>query len=231
MSTSGFSEFFRFFNSVIVGKLDSSDDEINTFMKSDSLMDAVSAEVTEGLMNISTQIDQSALIAKEIIVKCNTPRLLDYHLEPLGKRKTWYGADIKQDECVRFGCCYDVNQSSDVTFRALNNISTEQHQELWNKIKQRIEHQVHMTVTDNDNGVKSLSETLNRNEVKNVAVTQIRKHITNEINTNIENKQTIIIEHESPLRCIHGCSGPQTAGNINQNANIQILIYNIKFYL
>ena len=220
--------FFGFFNSVVLGRAPGSgSSDITNFIKSDSNMEAVSAVVTEKLMNISQQIDQGALVDKKIIVKCNNNQLTDYHKEPLPILRTWYGAEIKESKCVRYGCCYDVDQSTSITFRAINEIKTEHYEELWNDIKQNIEHNVEATITDIGSGVKTISETLNDNSVKNVCLRNIEKHITNQIKTDIEVEQIITVESESPLRCINSCDESPTAGIINQNANIQVTSQNI----
>ena len=222
--------FFGFFNDVILGKRESKPDpsDITTILRSQSTMSALSASVQNKLLEFTSIIDQNVVDNKDINISCDNSRdLQDYHLEPLPKLKTWTGKEINQTECVRWGCCYDVNQETKITLHAISEITTDQGREMWNHIKQDLEHKVNMEVTGFSSGETSLSETLNHNAVSSFCIENIRNNVRNMINNDIDSNQVINIKNRAPLPCINRCNEPPTAGIINQNSNIQILSQNI----
>jgi len=222
-----FKEFTTFFSNIIVGYSDddSTEKQIPSIIESSSVMDSLSAKVSETIGKYENEIYQNFTSDQKIIVDCGSEKLSDWHLKERGEQYTWYGKLIQNSGCVQFGCCYDINQTANIKMSAINQTTVENHQEMFNEIKQTLSNEVSLVVGNTDSSLEILNSAMN--EVQSASIEHIRKHLENVTSQDIENSQEIVVKSLSPLRCKNSCNQPPTAGYINQSLNVEIAAENI----
>ena len=230
MGDSVFDEFIDFFNSILIGYPSSNDnkdenDEVLNIIQSESIMEAASAKISSSLKKFTQTIEQNVYADKSITIDCGIDKLTDWHLQPKGKNFTWYGAEIPNSSCIKYGCCYDVNQTAKIRLSAINKTETKDHQALFNTITQEMKNEVKMVLGDNSKPLKMLNSAIN--EVKSVSVSNIKKSLENSSLTDVQSSQNIEIISLSPLRCKNKCSEPASAGYVDQALNVEIAVNNI----
>ena len=191
-------EFLDFFNDLIAGKnIDSaSSEEVLNTIQSESTMEAVSLKLNTTFKKFTQTTEQNLYANKKITIDCGVDKLTDWHLKPKGQRYTWFGEKIPHTACIKYGCCYDVTQTANISLSAINETTTSDHQEMWNTVKQEMLNQVKLTLGDNlgDNNrqLKILNSAMN--QVKDLSVSNIKKVLENASSVNIEGGQNIKIK-------------------------------------
>ena len=222
-----FKEFTTFFSNVVVGYSDDdgTNQQVPSIIESSNVMDSLSAKVSETIGKYENSIYQNFTSDQKIIVDCGSEKLTNWHLKPRGEQYTWYGQKIPNSGCVQYGCCYDINQTANIKMSAINETTVENHQEMFNEIKQTLSNEVSLVVGDTDSSLDILNSAMN--EVESTSIEHIRKHLENITSQDIENSQEIIVKSFAPLRCKNTCNQPPTAGYINQSLNVEIAAENI----
>jgi hypothetical protein len=220
-------EFFTFFNDLIIGSSESSDsdDEIIGIIESSSVMNSLSAVVSRTISQYENSIIQDFNSDQKIVVDCGSARLTPWHLKKRGKKYNWLGEEIPNSGCVNFGCCYDITQTADIKLSAINETTVENHQQMFNVIKQELTNQVSMVVGLEERSLNILNAALN--EVETISVDHIRKHLRNITGQDLVSSQEINVIPLSPLRCKNSCGEDPTAGFINQSLNVEVAAENI----
>lgn len=224
-------EFLYFFNDLIAGKNigSASNDEVLNTIQSESTMEAVSLKLNTTFKKFTQTTEQNLYANKKITIDCGVDKLTDWHLKPKGQRYTWFGEKIPNTSCIKYGCCYDVTQTANISLSAINETTTSDHQEMWNTVKQEMLNQVKLTLGnnlgDNDSKLQVLNSAMN--QVKDLSVSNIKKVLENASSINLESEQDINIISLSPIRCINKCSEPPTAGSVEQSLNVEIATNNI----
>tara|TARA_B100001094_G_C18096369_1_gene753234 strand:- start:306 stop:1310 length:1005 start_codon:yes stop_codon:yes gene_type:complete len=227
MSENIFEEFLDFFNSLLIGYSENKgdNDEVLNQIQSSSMMEALSLSLTNTLKNFTNTIEQNVYADKTITVDCGSDKLTAWHLKPMGQKYTWYGAKIPNTSCIKYGCCYDVIQTANVSLSAINVTNTNDYKGLWTNIRQEMTNQVTMTLGDNDQRLQILNQAMN--EVEAVSITKIQRILENFSLSEIESIQEITFTSLSPLRCKNRCDEPPSAGFIEQSLNVEIATNNI----
>ena len=220
-------EFITFFNNVIVGSEKSSgtEDQIPAIIESNTVMDSLSAKVSNTISKYENSIQQNFNSDQKIVVDCSSEKLTDWHLKKMGKEYDWLGREIPNSGCVKFGCCYDITQTANIKLSAINETTIENHQEMMNEIKQELLSQVSLVVGEADSSLDILTSATN--EVTSISIENIRKHLKNLTEQDVEGGQEIVVKALSPLRCKNKCNQYPTAGFINQSLNVEIAAENI----
>jgi len=220
-------EFITFFNNVIVGSAEKNEteDQIPAIIESDTVMDALSAKVSNSISKYENSIQQDFNSDQKIVVDCGSDKLTEWHLRKRGKTYNWLGGEIPGSGCVKFGCCYDITQTANVKLSAINQTTVENHQEMMNEIKQELTSQVSMVVGEADSSMEILTSAVNK--VESVSVEHIKKHLKNITDQDVVSSQEIVVKSLSPLRCKNQCNQAPTAGFINQSLNVEIAAENI----
>jgi hypothetical protein len=220
-------EFITFFNNLIVGSSEKTEieDQITAIIESNTVMDALSARVSNVISQYENTIIQDLNSDQKIVVDCGSDRLTDWHLKRRGKTYNWLGNEMPNSGCVKFGCCYDITQTTNVKLSAINETTVEDHQQMMNEIKQELTNQVSMVVGEADSSMEILNRAIN--EVDSISVATISKHLENITGQDLENSQEIRVKSLSPLRCKNQCNQAPTAGFINQSLNVEIAAENI----
>lgn len=224
------SRFFTFFQNVIVGSEEKSDDEDNmqkalSIIESSNTMESVSLVVSEKVLDYENNVIQTINTNQKVEVDCGSYRLNSWHLEERDKKYTWNGKEIPYSGCVQFGCCYDIDQKAAIKLFSNNQISSVQHDELYSSITQKIVNDVEVVVGSDDKSLRVLNKVINENKDYSLSVIERNFRNMNEIDTS--NDQKIIIKSLRPLRCKNKCHEKPTAGRINQYINLDIAIENI----
>ena len=141
------------------------------------------------------------------------------------KKYTWTGKEIPYSGCVQFGCCYDIDQKSEIKLFSNNQITSVQHDELYSNITQQIVNDVEVVVGSEDKSLKVLNKVINESKDCSLSVIERTFRNMNEINTS--NNQTVVIKSLRPLRCKNKCHEKPTAGRVNQYINLDIAVENI----
>ena len=220
-------DFFTFFNEVMVGntKDESEDNPILSTLQSESTMYNLNQVVQNKLMTYTSNIEQNVRADQKIVIDCGSDKLEEWHIKNRNEEYTWYGKKIPYSGCPQFGCCYDVTQKSQIKLIAINETTTENHTEMWNTVRQKLEQEVSATVGNNPNQIGAFTE--NMNVVANSVIENIKTIMDQASNVDYENSDIIQVKSKSPLRCINKCNEPPTAGEINQYLNIEIISQNI----
>ncbi len=224
-----FGEFFDFFNAVILGPPSDDEgsdrDEIVASLQSRSIMENLNQVIQRKVMEYSSTIEQSVSANQSITIDCGTDKLTPWHLQIRNEKYTWYGKKIPNSGCPQFGCCYDVTQQSQVKLVAINETTIENHTEMWNEIRQELENEVSVTVSDSNSQLSALTTSINAvatSNIENIKTTMDQAH-----NVDVETSNEIVIQSITPLRCVNECDEPPTAGVINQYLNVEIISQNI----
>ena len=226
MSKTIFEEFFDFFNNLLVGySKEDTDDNISALLQSESMMEALSLKLSNSMKRFSQTIDQDVIADKNITIDCGSDRLTSWHLTPRGQKYTWYGKEIPNTACIKYGCCYDVSQTSNIELSAINETKVEDHQELFTDISLEMKNKVSATIGESSQQLEVLDSAIN--EVKDITITNIKKIMENATKATANIEQNIEITSLSPLRCKNQCGEPATAGYIEQSLNIEIINNNI----
>jgi len=219
-------EFFTFFNDLIIGSSERSDsDEIIGIIESSSVMSSLSAVVSRTISQYENSIIQDFNSEQTIVVDCGSARLTEWHLKKRGKKYNWLGEEIPNSGCVMFGCCHDITQTADIKLSAINETTVENHQQMFNVIKQELINQVSMVVGAEERSLNILNAALN--EVETISVEHIRKHLRNITEQDLVSSQEVEVISLSPLICKNRCDEPPTAGLVNQSLNVEIAAENI----
>ena len=227
MGDSVFEEFLDFFNSLLIGsstKDDGTNDVLN-IIQSESVMEASSAKLSNTLKKFTQVSEQNIYADKKITIDCGKDKLTDWHLKPMGQQYTWFGDEIPNTACIKYGCCYDVSQTANISLSSIQETTTSDHEEMWNKVTQEMESKVKMTLGENSKPSLMLNSAIN--EVKSLSLENIKKVLENVSLVDIESKQEIEIIATSPLRCKNRCSEPATAGFVEQSLNVEVAVNNI----
>ena len=227
MSSNVFEEFFNFFNALLIGPPDEEDvnDEVTNTLQSESTMEAISFKLSNTLKKYTNTVEQSVYANKTINIDCGRNKLEAWHLRPGGQKYTWYGAKIPNTSCIKYGCCYDVTQTANISLSSIQETYIEDHKEMFNVIEQEMKSQVQMTIGDNPTPLRVLNSAFN--QVNDVSISNIKKILENLSLTTVESDQTINIISLSPLRCKNKCTEPSSAGFVEQSLNIEIAVNNI----
>tara|TARA_Y100001935_G_scaffold247280_1_gene242995 strand:+ start:10262 stop:11260 length:999 start_codon:yes stop_codon:yes gene_type:complete len=225
---SAFSRFITFFNNVIVGHEKGEENNLEKALatiESTNVMDAVNAVLTNEISNYENNTIQTITSEQTIEVDCGSYRLTDWHLKERGKQYTWYGEEIPYSGCIQFGCCYDIDQKTDIKLLSNNEITKVDHEEMYSKITQTLRSEVESVVGSDDQSLKVLDIAMN--ETKNYSMDIIQKHIQNMNNIEGDYGQKIVIRSLSPLRCKNSCHEKPTGGRVTQFLNVDIATENI----
>ena len=222
-------QFLDFFGAVLYGndpdENDTVSEEIKNIITSDTMMSALVSKVNDRMKQYSQTISDSIVATQNITIDCGTDKLTDWHLRPMVKEYTWYGEEIPGSGCIKYGCCYDISQSSQIRLSSINKTTIEDHQELFTDISQEMKHQVSVTAGPKNEGLKVLNASIN--QVKDSSLSKIKEILDNASETNFETGQDIIIKSIEPLRCVNKCNEPPSAGTVEQSLNIEIVTNNI----
>ena len=227
MGDSVFEEFLDFFNALLVGspsKEDDTDDVLN-IIQSESIMEAASAKLSNTLKKYTQISEQNVYAGKKINIDCGKGKLTDWHLKPMGQKYTWFGDKIPNTSCIKYGCCYDVSQTANISLSSIQETTTSDHEEMWNTVTQEMEAKVKMTLGENSQPMMVLNSAIN--EVKSISLKNIKKVLENLSMNDIDSQQVINITSISPLRCKNRCSEPASAGFVEQSLNVEIAVNNI----
>jgi hypothetical protein len=228
---SEYSRFFTFFQNVIVGTEENSEEESSleralATIESTSTMESINLVITDEISNYENSTIQTVNASQKIEVDCGSYRLSDWHLEKRGKQYTWRGKEVPYSGCVQFGCCYDIDQNVDIKLFSNNEITKIQQDEMFNSITQTLTNEVTAVVgNDQDQALDALNAAIN--ESRNYSLAVIEKHITNMNEIDTTNEQKVVINSLSPLRCKNKCHEKPTAGKVNQYINLDIATENI----
>tara|TARA_Y100000996_G_scaffold239398_1_gene188218 strand:- start:826 stop:1827 length:1002 start_codon:yes stop_codon:yes gene_type:complete len=224
-----FSRFITFFNNVIVGH-EKKEEENNlekalATIESTNVMEAVNATLTNEISNYENSTIQTITSEQTIEVDCGSYRLTDWHLKERGKQYTWYGEEIPYSGCIQFGCCYDIDQKTDIKLLSNNEITKVNHEEMYTTITQTLRSEVESVVGSDDQSLRVLDIAMN--ETKNYSMNIIEKHIKNMNEVEGDSGQKIVIKSLSPLRCKNACHEKPTGGRVTQFLNVDIATENI----
>ena len=121
---------------------------------------------------------------------------------------------------------HDIDQKSGLKLFSNNQITSVQHDELYNI--QQIVNDVEVVVGSEDKSLKVLNKVINESKDYSLSVIERTFRNMNEINTS--NNQTVVIKSLRPLRCKNKCHEKPTAGRVNQYINLDIAVENIIRY-
>ena len=215
-----------FFKDAIWGS-DKADGKSKEIFHSQTVLSSIHSDISN-IMNEHTQsIDENAYSSQKISVNCsaqipNTP----FYTTNTRKRYDFFGNEII-DECSdepEWGCCYDVTQLSNIKLKAINNSVLNDKQTMFNKIKQNVESQVSLTVAGNKN-IKDYQDAVSTSE--SASINNITNILESAINMEVNSDQSVTIESTVPLRCSHRCGEMPSAGNVDQETQIEIYSKNI----
>ena len=136
-------DFITFFNDIIVGKQKEDDDNkcLAVIMSNNSIMTAQEA-VSEIFNQHSQEIDQDILTTQSITVNCGETPLKGYQLE---KEYEYNIFGMKEgDGCIKYGCCYDINQTATSKISAINEDITQKTEKMFNSITSSIKNDVNI---------------------------------------------------------------------------------------
>jgi len=223
-----FEEFLDFFNNLLNGYTPEDEDENNevlNIIQSESTMESISLKLNTVFKKLTNTIEQNVYANQKITIDCGRDKLTDWHLKPMGQKYTWYGAEIPNTKCIKYGCCYDVTQTANISLSAINQTESSDHLEMWNTIQQEMVNQVHLTLGKNSRTLTALNSALNKLKVKSIS--NIKKILENASSIDVESGQGVKIIALSPLRCKNKCTEPASAGFVEQGLNVQIAIDNM----
>ena len=106
-------EFLDFFNNLLNGYTPEDEDENNevlNIIQSESTMESISLKLNTVFKKLTNTIEQNVYADQKITIDCGRGKLTDWHLKPMGQKFTWYGSEIPNTKCIKYGCCYDVTQ-------------------------------------------------------------------------------------------------------------------------
>jgi hypothetical protein len=220
-------DFFTFFNNIIVGheKEKSTVEQVPSIIESNNVMDSLSAKVKNSMAKYENTSMQNFDSGQKITVDCGSDKLTDWHLKKRGEKYTWLGEKIPYTGCIQYGCCYDITQRANIKLSAINETTVEDHQEMYNEIKQELNNQVSLVVGNDPKPMKILNSAMS--QVQSTSIDHIKKHMENISQQDVEGDQEIIVKSLSPLRCKNQCNQKPTAGYINQSLNVEITAENI----
>ena len=115
-------EFLDFFSAVLYGNLpeENVSDEMKNILTSESMMTALNSKVSHRMKQYSQTIDDSIVAKQNITIDCGTDKLTEWHLTPMVKEYTLYGKEVPGSGCIKYGCCYDVTQSSQIKLSSIS---------------------------------------------------------------------------------------------------------------
>lgn len=218
-----FGDFITFFNNILVGKNPGDDnDKCFSVIRSNNSISTAQNSISDIFNEHKENIDQSVYIDQDITINCGEAELQDYQFEKeydynIFGQKTGPG-------CIKYGCCYDIEQIATSSVHAINSDITKRKEEMYDKITSSIKNDVHVDVGGKCNiGVLNNAIEASRSD----AVEEIQSILDEAIKINTDDRQGIIIKSMSPLRCVNDCDEPPSAGKIKQNINIDIHSQNI----
>jgi hypothetical protein len=218
-----FGDWLTFFNDILVGKEEGSDNDpcIAAILSKNSI--ETSQEAVMDIFNENNQeIDQTVTTNQDITVNCGEDPIPDYLLE----KEYDYNIFGMQTGtgCIKYGCCYDIEQLSISHAEAINSDITKMHNEMYDRISSSITNNVDIEIGGQCN-IGVLNEAVQKS--KSVAAQNIQSILTEASSIDIRPGQNIVVKSRSPLRCVNECDEPPSAGTIKQSINIDIHSQNI----
>ena len=218
-----FGDWLTFFNDILVGKEKGSDNDpcIAAILSKNSI--ETSQEAVIDIFNEHKQeIDQSVSTNQNITVNCGEDPIPEYLLEKEYDYNI-FGMQTGQG-CIKYGCCYDIEQLSMSSVEAINSTITEQHNEMYGRISSSITNNVDIEVGGQCN-IAVLNEAVQKS--KSAAVQKIQSILSQGSGIDMQNTQNVTIKSHAPLRCVNDCDEPPHAGIIKQSINVDIHSQNI----
>jgi len=218
-----FGDWLTFFNDILVGKEEGSDNDpcIAAILSKNSI--ETSQEAVIDIFNDHKQeIDQTVTTNQDITVNCGEDPIPDYLLEKE------YDYNIfgmqKGPGCIKYGCCYDIEQLSVSSVEALDEEITKVNNDMYDRISSSITNNVDIEIGGQCN-IAVLAEAVQKS--KSVAAQKIQSILTEASSIDTTNNQNIVVKSKFPLRCVNECDEPPSAGTIKQSINIDIHSQNI----
>jgi hypothetical protein len=221
-------DYLTFVNDLIVGQDNS--DPVKQVLSSTDTMDACNSVISDMVNKNSQIVDQSVYVHKKIVVDCGSKPLYDpsidnFYLKYGGEQYDFFGNEIEDSGCPRWGCCYDVNQSSKVSLSAINKSILQKSEEMYNKVTEKIKQNITITAASSQKPLKVINDATV--SAKNDAIEKINQILNQITDVDIHQDQNIIFRSVTPLKCINKCTEPPTAGKIKQSLNVEIASQNI----
>jgi len=218
-----FGDFLTFFNDILVGKQPGDDNDkcIAAILSTNSIETAQEA-VIDIFNKSKEEIDQDVLMNQEITVNCGDAGLEDYQLEKEYDYNI-FGQKIEPG-CIKFGCCYDIEQLASSSISAINENITKEKNEMYNTISSTIKNDVNIEIGGQCN-IGVLTEAIEKS--RSNAVQKIERILNESTEVNVDATQRVEVKSKYPLRCMNECDEPPSAGKIKQNINIDIHSQNI----
>ena len=218
-----FGDWLTFFNDILIGKEEGSDNDpcIAVILSQNSI--ETSQEAVMDIFNDHKQeIDQTVTTNQDITVNCGEDPIPDYLLE----KEYDYNIFGMQtgNGCIKYGCCYDIEQLSMSSVEAINSDITNVHNEMYDRISSSITNNVDIEIGGQCN-IGVLNEAVQKS--KSLASQNIQSILTEASSIDTRNTQNIVVKSKYPLRCVNGCDEPPSAGTIKQSINIDIHSQNI----
>mgnify|MGYP001292619104 FL=1 len=219
-------EFFDFFNSLLIGySSEDADNDISSILSSESMMEALTLKLNDTMKQYKNEISQEIIADKNITIDCGSERLTGWHIQPRGQKYTWYGSEIPNTSCIKYGCCYDVTQTANIKLSAINETTTEDHIQLWTDVRQTMTHELAATIGESSQDLVAMDRALNK--VEHVSINKIKEILENASKTFVGAGQNIEITSEAPLMCKNSCDAQPSAGTVTQELNVEIIVNNI----
>ena len=181
-------QFLVFVDDFLLGSI--KEDTNKEVFTSRNVMDSVQESITNIMHNIHQEVDQSVYVGKNITVNCGTSNFTPHQLL-LSKEYDFWGNEIEGSGCPSYGCCYDIQQSSDIKLTAINSLETKDKVSMWNAIEQTLTQNVDMTVT----GGKDI-------QVLNDAISKSRSDVINSITEIVDQAASVDIEGDQNINII-----------------------------
>jgi hypothetical protein len=149
--------------------------------------------LNQAIQNILTDASnkETRVVSAESTVTVNCPLVLPPEEDPygeytkllrdIGEKKM--GDDGKMYELQMFGCCPDVNQTTNITVITFDNITEEHYESIYNELDLHIENT--LTETGSDTPSNMDMSVLSGMYIKNVLKQSIKSQIENQTNQNV----------------------------------------------
>jgi hypothetical protein len=218
-----FGEWLTFFNDIFLGKEEGSDnDQCRAAILSRNSIETSQDAIIDIFNDHKQTIGQNINTSQNISVNCGDEPIPDYLLE---KEYDYNIFGMKKGNgCIKYGCCYDIEQLSVSSVEAVNSDITEQHNEMFNKISSSITENANIELGGQCN-IAVLEQAIQRS--RSQAVQNIQSILTEASSIDVNGSQEVSIRSHYPLRCLNECDEPPTAGIIKQSINIDIHSQNI----
>lgn len=221
--------FMNFFSEVIIGKPKNDEDEklkkaLST-IKSSSIVENIRTSLVDETLNYENTNIQEINSNQTINIDCGSKPLLPWQYEEYKHMYDLFGNKIPYTGCVKYGCCYDIDQQSKISLVSNNTITRVQKDEMYEKITSEIKQNVRLVVGDDKKVFDILEECITN--VRSSSYLIIDRHIENMNNISVDGEQTITITSLLPLMCKNKCNERQTAGRVSQYINLEITSENI----